>query len=361
MTIISAKDLVDLAGAAFPGGLWIHLMGDSLLRGVFVHAVSFLTIRSKHIKDIFDLSLPNDYYIPRYICCSARYSENGNGDIDQCSLQRKGADDSISLSNLVAGDILARRSRGQLPICVSFTFDSYLTAFRPTFDAFAATFAATGLRPTSMVLNPGIWLLLPGYQLDVLIEDLKLLQAACTALFNQEAVPGNDGGPGAPSFKASQLSCMLMTTAQTAYTALDTATFKHSRTHPNILGYNAAISATWLDGGMPLLDAGALSLHPAIINSIDKDKLHYGYNARPGDPDSSPANPFPALCWQMILHTHASNGTHPCELAPQNNPLAAIDKDHLRNLKGQRRLRGHAHAARRAAAVRARLEALEWA
>ena len=126
-----------------------------------------------------------------------------------------------------------------------------------------------------------------------------LLQAGCAALFAQPAAPGHGRRAAGPA--RSQ--------ARAAYTAADTADFKHRRTHPNILGYNAAAAAAWLDGGMPLLDAGALSLHPAVINGPDEDRLHYGYNLRPDDSDTSPANPFSALCWQMVLHTHAANGT----------------------------------------------------
>ena len=83
---------------------------------------------------------------------------------------------------------------------------------------------------------------------------------------------------------------------------------------------------------MPLIDAGALSLHPAIANSIDNDKLHFGIVGRLPSvaKDSSPTNPFSSLVWQLMLHTNINNGSHPCEHSLQatlsGSDLAAISK-----------------------------------
>ena len=304
MSLISADDLGSLTSRAFPKGLWIHLLGDSLLRGIFVHAVSYLTIRSKHIEIFWNLTTnafnQKDAHLKRYVCCSARHTA-GIGEIDRCELHKlEGYNVTpLVLVNRVAAEIVTRRSRGETPICVSFAaFNVYLKAHRDHFDELGAAFAATGALPAAIVTNPGIWELLAGFDLHELVEKLRLFQAGCTALVLRAKAGG------------ANLTCAFMTTADTAYPDADAARHKHRRLHHNIQGYNAAVRAAWLDGGMPLVDAGALSLHPAVINSIDADKLHYG---RVGyAKDSSPANPFSSLCWQAILHT-VRHGAHPCE------------------------------------------------
>jgi len=339
MTLLSSKSVVDMAKIAFPDGLWIQFMGDSLLRGVFLHAVSFLSARSGDIEIFFNDSIAMDAHRSRYICCSAQYLDSGSGDIGQCELHTLERSLSPPLAQRVTSDIIARRARGGTPICVSFTTSVYINSFRETFAEFDAAFAATGIRPTSTVVNPGIWLLLPKFDLDGLAEQLTVLQAACAALFSK----GGGGTPPAPD-TASRHTCMLMTTADTAYTEVDAANHKHRRVHRNIQGYNAAMSATWLDGGMPVVDAGALSLHPAVINSINRDKLHYGVVGH--RTDSSPANPFSSLCWQAILHTIAANGSHPCERgvvfarAPAPAAGSAVRAPAHRHAAGYRRVRG---------------------
>ena len=336
-------------------------MGDSLLRGVFLHAVAFLSARSSNIEIVFNDSIVGDPHRSRYMCCSAHLLDSGSGDISQCELHALEQSLSPPLAQRVTSDILARRARGGTPICVSFTTSVYTDSFRETFAEFAAAFAATGIRPTSTVVNPGIWLLLPKFDLDGLAEQLEVLQAACATLFSKPpggAPPRPPGGPGQPH------TCILMTTADTAYTDADAAGHKHRRLHRNIQGYNTAMAATWLDGGMPVVDAGALSLHPAVANSIDGDKLHYGVVGH--RTESSPANPFSPLCWQAILHTAAANGSHPCERgaarAREPTPAAgsavrAPAQDHAGVLAGPsyRRVRGPAHTARRAAAFWTRL------
>ena len=315
MHLITAKGLGELATSAFPSGIWIHFLGDSLLRGVFLHAVSFLSIRSKHIEIFWNLTLNSlgqqDGHISRFMCCSKQNSEvgTGKGEIDNCELHKIEGRFATPLADRVAAEIISRRARSEIPICVSFAFNVYLNSHGVQFNEIKAAFTATGIRPTSIIINPGIWELRANFDLHELVEKLKRFQGACAALFDH---PGGDVNATAPH-EAENLTCIMMTTMDTAYAGRDITVYNHRRLHHNIQGYNAAITAAWLDGGMPLLDAGALSLHPAVINSIDRDKLHYGRIGKASD--SSPANPMSPLCWQMIIHT-ISSGAHPCEVEP---------------------------------------------
>ena len=317
MNLITSKGLAALSGTSFPNGLWIHFMGDSILRGIFSHAVSFLTIMSDHIQ----LFWSKNGTMSLYMCCRARHSQSrmGTGSLDQCELHypEVGETNATTRPNPMvqraAAEILKRRARGDIPICVSFTFSPFTDSFREAFAQLDAVFASTGVRPTSIVINPGIWELRTHFELHEIVENLRTYQAACAALFNAGV-----GGYAAASYRGKNHTCMLLTTADTAYTNEDAAKYNHLRLHHNIQGYNAAIKTAWLDGGMPLLDAGALSLHPAVANSIDGDKLHYG----PGEEPGNPVKPFNPLCWQMILHTITHNGSHPCEA--QSGP-AAVD------------------------------------
>ncbi len=54
-----------------------------------------------------------------------------------------------------------------------------------------------------------------------------------------------------------------------------------------------------------MIDAGALSLLPPVINAIDSDRIHY----------QSDGNPFNTINWQMILNSALSNVSHLCERA----------------------------------------------
>ena len=315
MHLITAKGLGAMATSAFPSGIWIHFLGDSLLRGVFVHAVSFLSIRSNHIEIFWNLTKNSfgqqDGHISRFMCCSTKNSEVGTvkGEIGDCELHKLEGRYGTSLASRVAAEIITRRARSEIPICVSFAMSVYLNSYGEQFKEMEAAFTSTGIRPTSIVINPGIWELRRNFDLHELVEKLKRFQVACAALFDH---PGGGVNASAPH-EADNLPCIMMTTMDTAYTGEDIRSNLHRRLHHNILGYNAAVMATWLDGYMPLLDAGALSLHPAVINSIDRDKLHYGRIGKATD--SSPANPMNPLCWQMILHT-ISSGAHPCEVEP---------------------------------------------
>ena len=316
MNLITSKGLAALSGTSFPNGLWIHFMGDSILRGIFSHAVSFLTIMSDHIQ----LFWSKNGTMSLYMCCRARHSQSrmGTGSLDQCELHypEVGETNATTRPNPMvqraAAEILKRRARGDIPVCVSFSFNPFANTYREAFAQLDAAFASTGVRPTSIVINPGIWELRTHFELHEIVENLRNYQTACAALFNA-GVSGR-----AASYMETNHTCMLLTTAETAYKNEDAAKYNHVRLHHNIQGYNAAIKAAWLDGGMPLLDAGALSLHPAVANSIDGDKLHYGPGKEPGNP----VKPFNPLCWQMILHTITHNGSHPCEA--QSGP-AAVD------------------------------------
>ena len=315
MHLITAKGLSELATSAFPSGIWIHFLGDSLLRGVFVHAVSFLSIRSKHIEIFWNLTInelgQQDGHITRFMCCSTESSEvgTGKGEIGNCELHKLEGRFAVPLADHVTAEIISRRARSEIPICVSFAFSVYSNSYVSHFDDIKAAFKSTGIRPTSIVINPGIWELIPNFDLHELVEKLKRFQVACAALFDHQG----GGVESAAPQKADNLTCIMMTTMDTAYSDRDASAYKHRRLHHNIQGYNAAVTAAWLDGGMPLLDAGALSLHPAVINSIEIDMLHYGRIGKATD--SSPANPMNPLCWQMILHT-IINGAHPCEIKP---------------------------------------------
>ena len=323
MHLITAKGLGAMATSAFPSGIWIHFLGDSLLRGVFLHAVSFLSIRSKHIEIFWNLTTINSFgqkdgQIIRFMCCSTKYSEVGmrKGEIGNCELQKLEGRNGTRLASRVAAEIITRRARSEIPICVSFAMSVYLNSYGEQFKEMEAAFTSTGIRPTSIVINPGIWELRRNFDLHELVEKLKRFQVACAALFDH---PGGGVNATAPH-QADNLTCILLTTMDTAYVYRDTEEYNHRRLHHNIKGYNAAVTAAWLDGGMPLLDAWALSLHPAVINSIDNDKLHYGRLGKVTD--SSPVNPMNPLCWQMILHT-ISSGAHPCEVEPLS---VAVDK-----------------------------------
>ena len=319
MNLITSKGLAALSGTNFPNGLWILFMGDSLLRGIFSHAVSFLTNMSGDIQLLWSTNGTTS----RYMCCRVRHPVNsiGNSSLDQCEMYypEVGATNAktlpIPMVQRAAAEILKRRARGDIPICVSFTFSPFTDSFREAFAQLDAVFASTGVRPTSIVINPGIWELRTHFELHEIVENLRTYQAACAALFNAGV-----GGYAAASYRGKNHTCMLLTTADTAYTNEDAAKYNHLRLHHNIQGYNAAIKTAWLDGGMPLLDAGALSLHPAVANSIDGDKLHYG----PGEEPGNPVKPFNPLCWQMILHTITHNGSHPCEA--QSEALDLVSK-----------------------------------
>ena len=335
MHLITAKGLSELATSAFPSGIWIHFLGDSLLRGVFVHAVSFLSIRSKHIEIFWNLTInelgQQDGHISRFMCCSTQSSE---AEIGNCELHKLEGRRTTPLADRVAAEIISRRARSEIPICVSFTFNVYLNTYGIQFNEIKAAFKSTGIRPTSIVINPGIWELRPNFDLHELVKKLKRFQVACAALFDHQG-----GGVDATApHEANSLTCILMTTMDTAYTDRDIKAYIHRRLHHNIQGYNAAVTAAWLDGGMPLLDAGALSLHPAVINSIEIDMLHYGRIGKATD--SSPANPMNPLCWQMILHT-IINGAHPCEVEPLSVALD-VTPDSVASTPdlGTRRVRG---------------------
>ena len=310
MRLLTAEKLVAIMETSLRDGLWIHMMGDSILRGVFLHAISFLSIRSKHIQNIFNWTA-NDPYGGHYVCCSARYPN-----IDECE-HHVIKEVHLPIAQHVTEDIIERRSRGVNSVCVSFVFNGFWPV--GGFAELKATFEATGIRPTSIIFNPGAWILDANFDLHKNAEQLKSVQTECATLF-------------AEANRTNQLTCILMTMTNTGYKEEDVIFHNHRRITRYILAYNKAMETAWLDGKMPLIDAGALSLHPAIANSIDNDKLHFGIVGRLPSvaKDSSPTNPFSSLVWQLMLHTNINNGSHPCEHSLQatlsGSDLAAISK-----------------------------------
>ena len=128
------------------------------------------------------------------------------------------------------------------------------------------------------------------------------------------APPGGDAGPPMLAAEPGR-ACILYTATVTAFTREQALEKKHSRHHSSILGYNAAASAMWAASGLPLVDSGALSLLPAMSNSIDRDLIHF----------NSEYHPFYAIVWQVALHISLRRGAQVCELSGGHPSPDALD------------------------------------
>jgi hypothetical protein len=125
----------------------------------------------------------------------------------------------------------------------------------------------------------------------------RRVQARCAVIFDNNTTIGrrqsdNGTGPG-----SGAVPCILHTCTFTLYTPADVdrvaPNLRHSRFHTHIRALNAASTAVWAErAGVAVVDAGALSLLPAVLNSMDSDKIHFGADS----------NPLYPLCWQVITY-----------------------------------------------------------
>ena len=79
--IVSAKHVAELAQGADSGGIWIALIGDSIIRGVFLKAVHFLSARSRPIVAHINHTV---YHQNHYVCCNTLRAGNSS-EIDGCA------------------------------------------------------------------------------------------------------------------------------------------------------------------------------------------------------------------------------------------------------------------------------------
>ncbi len=255
-----------------------------------MQAISFLSVQSKPVSIQIN---PSNHHDDFYLCCSSNRLPGQSSFLDRCAAHRSPAA-KWSLPQAVANDVLERRAKGGAPVCVSFQFVAHARDLPSLLDKQDAEFRRSGVRPAAISINPGVHSLEPGFDLDILVNDLRVAQRRCAALFRNASAP-----PPPPA-------CIFHTTAYTSYRRSESIKHKHSRHYSNIRGYNAAAAAAWAMGGMPLIDAGALSLLPPVINTIDRDGIHY----------QSDGNPFNLITWQMMLHTVVTNQSLICERPP---------------------------------------------
>jgi hypothetical protein len=300
LKLLTAKYLANYMNESLTGGLWISLIGDSQLRGIFIHAASFLSIRSSLITVTINSS---NHYDDFFVCCSAApFHANAAPDISRCILRTNKPARGWILPRALADDFAARTAARQIPICVSFQFAAHATGLHPLFDEHEAAYQRTGIRPAAISINPGLHSLLLAYDLDRLVDDLRVVQRRCAELF------ANASAASAPPPQPAGPTCLLHTTAYTSLPRRAAVARGHVRTYSNIRGYNAATAALWVAGGpgMPIVDSGALSLVPAVSNSVDGDGIHF----------RAEGNPFYQLGWQMVLHSALTGGAPICERRP---------------------------------------------
>jgi hypothetical protein len=298
MKVVTANHVADNLNSTFGPGLWVAILGNSLLRGVALEAITFLTDKSGRI------SLPmtgQNHHQDFYVCCNAHRSPSNRSTLRRCAARRQPAA-SWTLPQVVADDILARRASGKAPVCISFQIVQLATQLPALLDKHAAEHQRSGIRATSISINPGIHGLEARFELDQIIQDVRNAQRSCARLF---PTPPPAAAAAAPAAMRPPAACLLHTTAYTRYGRREGVKLQHRRTYSNIRGYNAAVAAAWAQGGMPVIDAGALSLLPPVINGIDGDKIHYQEHG----------TPFNMISWQMILNSALANASHLCERA----------------------------------------------
>ena len=315
MTIISAKHIADLLQTDLKGGIWISLVGDSVLRQVFLNAASFLAIRSQLGSPYRNVIRVETRNTGHYICCDSHYIEGKGNEVDNCEFHVHNLTArNISLPDTVAEDILARK-RIAVPICVSWQWNTRgsLETVGPLFAEFESTYARTGIRPATLSMNPGLLTLHQGLEFEKTISQFEEVRDKCTSFL---AVPPG-GGPrtlvSPPMLAAdSGRTCILITTSLTAYSRDGPVKLVHGMHYTNILAYNTALSAVWLASstGLPLIDAGTLTRLPYVHNSIISDGVHY-----------SQENAFNEIVLQMILQTSLRRGAQICELEDQQAPV----------------------------------------
>jgi hypothetical protein len=294
ISLLSAKYISNVINTTHTNGLWISLVGDSLLRGIFLKAVSFLSIRSKPIHIAFNRST---YHQDHYICCTVSHHPGRGNEPDRCAVHMHAPSKSSSLPRTVAADLFSRRRASlvgrDIPVCVSWQWNTAAADLPALLNQFESTHADSGIRPASISVNPGLHSLGLAFDLDNLVHDLDPILERCATLF---------GGSGGRSSAVGR-PCILHTTAHTTLTREEAVVRQHRRHHTSIRGYNAAASAAWAGGRMPIIDAGALSLVPAVSNNADADGVHY----------NADGNPFYDISWQLILNTALADGAQVCE------------------------------------------------
>jgi hypothetical protein len=147
-------------------------------------------------------------------------------------------------------------------------------------------------------VNPGLHHFVKGYNFDDVLRSIEALHERCRRLFPPPPRPTRTPPPGAGSRE-----CILHTTAFTAHSRAGAERQGHRQHYGTIKGYNAATMGLWAADGLPIVDAGALSAAPAIMNNIGPDRVHF----------SSEPFSFYQLSWQAILNTVAANNTRICE------------------------------------------------
>ena len=150
----SAKNLADLLSTTVQGGLWMSLIGDSITRGVFLKAVSFLSIRTNHIQIPMNTT---SYTYDHFICCDAKHVDGRGNELDGCKLSVDKHDSQQSLPDAVAKEFRARKQRGDgVPVCLSWQWNKAPKGLLVLFDDFEKTYAKTGIRPATIAFNPGL-------------------------------------------------------------------------------------------------------------------------------------------------------------------------------------------------------------
>lgn len=171
--MISAKYIADLLQTSLKGGIWISFVGDSLMRGVFLKSVSFLSVRSKHIIIDFNYST---YHNDHFVCCDSLHVEGKGNELDRCEVLMHKADETgVPLPDAVATEFLARRGRaaGVVPVCVSWQWNRGAAGLLPLFAEFESTHARTGVRPATVSFNPGLHGLVQGFDLERLVHEVS--------------------------------------------------------------------------------------------------------------------------------------------------------------------------------------------
>lgn len=177
----SARSFSSLGNNSFAGGIWIAMMGNSILRGVYVHAVAFLTKEQGLIVPAIN---PKNHHRNRYLCCTSSYLQDKWRSLANCTEVELQA--GKSLADTVADEMDARRSAcaasasgpSGAPICVSWQWAPLLSNVLDGLTEFSTAHARTGVRPASISINPGLHILAQNFILDAFVRDLRAVQAS---------------------------------------------------------------------------------------------------------------------------------------------------------------------------------------
>ena len=274
-------------------GMWISMIGDSLLRETFAQAVMSMSHSVRW--PLLDFNLTT-YHVDHYFCCHSLYSRkmrNMTGRFHDCALKRKHGN--VSLPVTIVEELQRRlmANSDQTPICISWQWNRLASTLNALLDDYQVTFKDTRVKPVSISFNPGLHLLWPRYDLDSEILGIENVKDKCKHMFASNDSRAEDHGGR---------HCILHTTTFARMNRTEADFYGHKRTYSNIKGYNAAITSAWFSHALPIIDSGSLSLTPAIMNSVHGDKTHF-----------QPKSSFYLLNWQMILNSIMSDGTPICE------------------------------------------------